>query len=91
MSNSDNKSKNKIISNDIEEENNSLNDKELNFSKNNEDESLSDNEIYYYEHIKSVKDLKKVFYISRATVDGNCLFYSLSTATFGTDTYFNKI
>ena len=36
-------------------------------------------------------DLKKLFNISRATGDGNCLFYSLSTATFGTDAYFNEI
>jgi len=53
--------------------------------------NLSDIEDYHYEHIKSVKDLIKEFYINRATGDGNCLFYSLSTATFGTDAYFNEI
>ena len=91
ISNSDNKNKDNIISNDIEDENNSSNENELNSSKNNIDENLSDSEDYHYEHIKSVKDLKKEFYINRATGDGNCLFYSLSTATFGTDAYFNEI
>ena len=44
-----------------------------------------------YEKIKNVKDLNKLFIIGRATGDGNCLFYSLSTATFGSDGYFNEI
>ena len=88
---SDKKSKNNIISNDIEEENNSSNENELNYSKINNDESIYNYNDNFYENIKSVKDLKKLFFIRRATGDGNCLFYSLSTATFGTDAYFNEI
>ena len=88
---SNNKSKSKIIKNDFEEEYNSSNENELNDSKINNDENINNNNDDYYENIKSIKDLKKLFYIRRATGDGNCLFYSLSTATFGTDAYFNEI
>ena len=50
--------------------------------------TYNDNE---YENIKNAKDLKKLFSIGRATGDGNCLFYSLSIATFGSDGYFSEI
>ena len=88
---SDNKSKSNIINNDIDEENNSLNENKLDNSKINNNENIYNNNDQIYENIKSTKDLKKLFLIGRATGDGNCLFYSLSTATFGTDAYYNEI
>ena len=85
----DNKSKSNIINNDIEEENNSSSEDELNFSKINNDENIYNDDDY--ENIKTAKKLNKLFSFERATGDGNCLFYSLSYATFGTDAYFNEI
>ena len=65
---------------------------EVNYSKVNNDDKKNDNDNdNKYEKIKNVKDLNKLFKIGRATGDGNCLFYSLSTATFGSDGYFNEI
>ena len=88
---SDDKSKSNIINNDIDEENNSLNENKLDNSKINNNENIYNNNDQIYENIKSTKDLKKLFLIGRATGDGNCLFYSLSTATFGTDAYYTEI
>ena len=91
---SNNKNKSNIINNDIEEENNLLSEKsenESNYSEINIDESLDNNNDDVYKNIKSAKSLVKLFSIDRATGDGNCLFYSLSTATFGTDAYFSEI
>ena len=71
--------------------NNSPNENEINNSKNNND---IDQYIYndaLYENIKNIKELNKLFTHKRATGDGNCLFYSLSTATFGSDGYFSEI
>ena len=86
--------KSNIINNDIEIENNSLSEKsenELNYSEINIDENLDNSNDDVYKNIKSAKSLVKLFVIDRATGDGNCLFYSLSTATFGTDAYFSEI
>ena len=65
-----------------------------NYSNDNNDEELKNNDNNAnntYNYIKNANHLKKHFTIGRATGDGNCLFYSLSTATFGTDVYFNEI
>ena len=91
ISTSDIKNKSNIIKNDIVEANNSSNDNELNYSKDNNDESQYNNDDDDYDNNKNIKDLKKLFLIGRATGDGNCLFYSLSNVTFGTDAYFGEI
>ena len=67
LSTSDNKNKNNIINNDIIEENNSLNEIDLNYSKINNDESLYDINDDENENINNEKDLKKLFLIGRAT------------------------
>ena len=88
---SNNKNKNNDYNNIIIEANNSPNENEINNSKNNND---IDQYIYndaLYENIKNIKELNKLFTHERATGDGNCLFYSLSTATFGSDGYFGEI
>ena len=80
---SDNKNKRNVFNNNIIEANNSPNENEINNSKNNND---IDQYIYndaLYENIKNIKELNKLFTHKRATGDGNCLFYSLNTATFG--------
>ena len=65
---------------------------EVNFWKvNNDDENQNNNNDSDYENIKNTKEKKKLFKIYRATGDGNCLFYTLSTTTFGSDGYFNEI
>ena len=88
---SNNKNKRNIYNNNIIEANNSPNENEINNSKNNND---IDQYIYnddLYENIKNIKELNELFAHERATGDGNCLFYSLSTATFGSDGYFGEI
>jgi hypothetical protein len=87
----DNKNKENEFNNDIIEANNSQNENEINNSKinNNINQYINNNDLY--ENIKNVKQLKKLFNFGKATGDGNCLFYSLSTTTFGTDAYFNEI
>ena len=87
----DNKNKENEFYNDIIEANNSQNENEINNSKinNNINQYINNNDLY--ENIKNVKQLKKLFNFGKATGDGNCLFYSLSTTTFGTDAYFNDI
>ena len=88
---SDNKNKKNIFNNDIIEDNNSSNENEVNNSKDNNDLDYSIYNDDLYENIKNAKDLKKYFNFGRATGDGNCLFYTLSTATFGSDGYFGEI
>ena len=87
----DNKNKENEFNNDIIEANNLQNENEINNSKinNNINQYINNNDLY--ENIKNVKQLKKLFNFGKATGDGNCLFYSLSTTTFGTDAYFNDI
>ena len=80
-----------INNNAIAEVNNSSNENEINYSSDNNNENLYENNDDVYEHIKIAKDLEKLFFIGRATGDGNCLFYALSTATFGCDGYFGEI
>ena len=86
----DNKNKRNVIKNDIAKANNSLEENEINYSKVNNDENQYNNDDVY-ENINNAKDLKKLFSMGRVTGDGNCLFYSLSTATFGSDGYFGEI
>ena len=88
---SGNKNKKKVFNNDIIEENNSSNENEVNNSEINNDveEYIYNDDIY--ENIQNVKDLNKLFNHGRATGVGNCLFYSLSNATFGCDGYFDEI
>ena len=88
---SDNKNKKNIFNNDIIEDNNSSNENEVNNSKDNNDLDYSIYNDGLYENIKNARDLKKYFNFGRATGDGNCLFYTLSTATFGSDGYFGEI
>ena len=68
-----------INNNAIAEVNNSSNENEINYSSDNNNENLYENNDDVYEHIKIAKDLEKLFFIGRATGDGNCLFYALST------------
>ena len=88
---SDNKNKKNIFNNDIIEDYNSSNENEVNNSKDNNDLDYSIYNDDLYENIKNIKELNKLFTHKRATGDGNCLFYSLSTATFGSDGYFGEI
>ena len=88
---SDNKNKRNVFNNDIIEANNSQNENEINNSEiNNVIDQYNYNDDIY-ENIKNVKDLNKLFKHHRVIGDGNCLFYSLSYATFGCDGYYGEI